>query len=230
MKAMISGGAPLNPEIGKFFAALGLTILQGYGQTESAPVVSVNVRSSNRIDTVGKPMKGVEVKIADDGEILVRGELVMQGYWNDPEATAAALKDGWLHTGDVGEFDRAGRLRITDRKKDIIVLSGGDNVAPQRVEGLLTLQPEIAQAMVYGDKRPHLVALIVPAPDADQPQVAAAVDRVNARLAAIERVRRFVFAPEEFTIANGLMTPTLKTRRGAVLARYRDALETLYRG
>jgi long-chain acyl-CoA synthetase len=130
----------------------------------------------------------------------------------------------------VGEFDADGRLRITDRKKDIIVLSGGDNVAPQRVEGLLTLEPEIAQAMVYGDKRPHVVALIVAAPDADQAQVAAAVERVNARLAAIERVRRFALAPEAFTIANGLMTPTLKTRRSAVLARYRDALEALYRG
>jgi long-chain acyl-CoA synthetase len=230
MKAMISGGAPLNPEIGKFFDALGLTILQGYGQTETAPVVSVNVRSDNRIHTVGRPMKGVEVKIAGDGEILVRGELVMQGYWNDPEATAAALKDGWLHTGDVGEFDAHGRLRITDRKKDIIVLSGGDNVAPQRVEGLLTIEPEIAQAMVYGDKRPHLVALLVAAPDADQAGVAEAVERVNVRLTAIERVRRFALAPDGFTIANGLLTPTLKVRRSAVLARHREALEALYRG
>jgi long-chain acyl-CoA synthetase len=230
LKAMISGGAPLNPDIGRFFTALGLTILQGYGQTESAPVVAVNVRSTNRVETVGKPMHGVEVKIADDGEILVRGELVMQGYWNDPEATAAALDGGWLHTGDVGEFDATGRLRITDRKKDIIVLSGGDNVAPQRVEGLLTLEPEIAQAMVYGDKRPHLVALIVAAPEADHAQAAAAVERVNARLPAIERVRRFALAPEPFTIANGLLTPTLKTRRSAALAHYRDTLEALYRG
>jgi long-chain acyl-CoA synthetase len=230
MKAMISGGAPLNPDIGKFFTALGLTILQGYGQTESAPIVSVNLKSTNRIDTVGPPMKDVEVRIAPDGEILVRGELVMQGYWNDAPATAAALQDGWLHTGDVGEIDPAGRIRITDRKKDIIVLSGGDNVAPQRVEGLLTLEPEIAQAMVYGDKRPHLVALIVPQPEADAAGVAAAVERVNGRLAAIERVRRFVLAPEGFTIANGMMTPTLKVRRGAVVERFRDALEGLYHG
>src|SRR5262249_3885782 len=139
-------------------------------------------------------------------------------------------KDGWLHTGDVGEFDPAGRIRITDRKKDIIVLSGGDNIAPQRVEGQLTLEPEIAQAMVYGDKRPHLVALIAPAPDADQARVSDAVERVNARLTGLERVRRFVLAPDGFTIANGMLTPTMKVRRGAVLARYRDALESLYRG
>ena len=234
LKAMVSGGAPLEPEIGRFFDALGLCILQGYGQTESAPVISVNRPEANRIDSVGRPLDGVEVRIADDGEILVRGELVMQGYWNDPAATAAAIRDGWLHTGDVGEFDREGRLRITDRKKDIIVLSGGDNVAPQKVEGLLSLQPEIAQAMVYGDKRPHVVALIVPEADAgrDAPRaaVAEAVDRVNARLGAHERVRRFALVDEGFTIANGLLTPTLKVRRARVVERYRDALENLYGG
>jgi long-chain acyl-CoA synthetase len=230
MKAMVSGGAPLNPDIGKFFTALGLTILQGYGQTESAPIVSVNVPETNRVDTVGPPMEGVEVKIADDGEILVRGELVMRGYWDDPEATAAAIRDGWLHTGDVGEIDDKGRLRITDRKKDIIVNSGGDNLAPQKIEGMLTLEPEIAQAMVYGDKRPHIVALIVPNPESDRDAVAEAIERVNARLSVIERVRRFALAPEEFTIANGMMTPTLKVRRAQVIARYRDVLEAMYRG
>jgi len=230
MKAMISGGAPLNAEIGKFFTALGLTILQGYGQTESAPIVSVNLKRINRIDTVGPPMKGVEVRIAPDGEILVRGELVMQGYWRDEAATAAALQHGWLHTGDVGELDPAGRIRITDRKKDIIVVSGGDNIAPQRIEGLLTLEPEIAQAMVYGDRRPHLVALIVAEPEVAPDAVAAAVERVNARLAAIERVRRFAVAPEGFTITNGMLTPTLKARRGVIIERYRDVLEGLYRG
>ena len=229
MKAMISGGAPLNPEIGKFFDALGLCILQGYGQTESAPIVSVNLPATNRADTVGPPMKGVEVKIAEDGEILVRGELVMQGYWNDSEATRAALDGGWLHTGDVGEFDAAGRLRITDRKKDIIVNSGGDNVAPQRIEGLLVMEPEIAQAMVYGDKRPHIVALIVPSAELDRDGVGRAIDKVNATLSPIERVRRFVLAPEGFTIANGLLTPTLKIRRNRIVEHYRDALEALYR-
>ncbi|MEE8275640.1 MAG: long-chain fatty acid--CoA ligase, partial [Alphaproteobacteria bacterium] len=165
LKAFVSGGAPLNYDIGVFFVALGVRLLQGYGQTETAPVVSANRPSRIRIHTVGPPFTDVEVKIAGDGEILVRGELTMQGYWNNPEATAEALKDGWVHTGDIGDIDDDGYLRITDRKKDIIVLSGGDTLSPQRVEGMLTFEPELAQAMVYGDRQSHLVALLVP--DAD---------------------------------------------------------------
>ncbi len=252
LKALVSGGAPLNPEIGVFFTALGLRILQGYGQTESAPVISVNRPGSNRMDTVGPPLAGVELRIADDGEILVKGELVMQGYWNDPAATAQAIRDGWLHTGDVGVVDPDGALRITDRKKDIIVLSGGDNVAPQRVEGFLTLEPEIAQAVVYGDKRPHLVALIAPdhgfaaewarahgrdpspgtlfEEPAFREAVAAAVERVNRTLTPIERVRRFALTAEGFTIDNAMMTPTLKPRRAAIVARYGPVFEGLYGG
>ena len=160
---MVSGGAPLNPEIGTFFNAMGLTLLQGYGQTEAGPVVSCNRPAIGlKMDTVGPPLAGVEVRIAEDGEILVRGELVMQGYWRNEAETAKALKDGWLHTGDIGHLDDKGRIVITDRKKDMIVNDKGDNVSPQRVEGMLTLQPEIAQAMVIGDKRPYLVGLIVP--------------------------------------------------------------------
>jgi long-chain acyl-CoA synthetase len=252
LKALVSGGAPLNPEIGVFFTALGMRILQGYGQTESAPVISVNRPGSNRMDTVGAPLDGVEVRIAPDGEILVRGEMVMQGYWNDAAATASAIVDGWLHTGDVGVIEPDGQLRITDRKKDIIVLSGGDNVAPQRVEGLLTLEPEIAQAVVYGDKRPHLVALIAPDPafaaewaqrtgvpperaalidaPAFRDAIAAAVERVNRVLSPIERVRRFALTGEGFTIDNGMMTPTLKPRRAAIVARYGTVFEGLYGG
>ena len=162
LKALVSGGAPLNYDIGLFFTALGLKLLQGYGQTESAPIVSCNRPDRVKIDTVGPPMVDVEVKTADDGEILVRGELVMQGYWSNEKATAETIRDGWLHTGDIGEIDSDGYIKITDRKKDIIVNSGGDNVSPQRVEGFMTVEPEIAQAMVYGDKRPHLVALVVP--------------------------------------------------------------------
>ena len=250
LKAMVSGGAPLNPEIGIFFKALGVELLQGYGQTESAPIISCNLPSKNKIHTVGPPMRDVEVKIAADGEILVRGELVMQGYWNMPDATAAAVVDGWLHTGDIGEFDADGFLRITDRKKDIIVNSGGDNIAPQRIEGLLTLQQEIAQAMVYGDKRPHLVALLVPDPDfakdwakangkaadmaalADDPDfrkaVGAAIERVNAGLSVIERVRRFALTAEPFSIENSMMTPSLKIRRHVIREKYGPALEALY--
>ncbi|MGE5539139.1 MAG: AMP-dependent synthetase/ligase [Gemmatimonas sp.] len=250
LKAMVSGGAPLNPDVGLFFTALGVRILQGYGQTESAPVVSCNLPTHVKVDTVGPPIDGAEVRIADDGEILVRGELVMEGYWNDPANTAVAIRDGWLHTGDIGEFDGDGFLRITDRKKDIIVNSGGDNISPARVEGLLTLRPEIAQAMVYGDKHAYLVAVIVPDEATmadwaaanhrkfDPPHIATdpafrdligrAIDAVNADLSVIERVRRFILADEPFTIANGEMTPTLKVKRHAVKARYGARLEALY--
>ncbi len=250
LKALVSGGAPLNPDIGIFFTALGLRILQGYGQTESAPVISVNRAPDARMHTVGKPMLATEVRIADDGEILVRGELVMQGYWRNAEATAEAIKDGWLHTGDIGHFDENGHLVITDRKKDIIVNSGGDNVAPQRIEGILTAEPEISQAMVYGDKRPHLVALVVPDADwlkdwarkngkagdldalADDAELHKAlsvvVDRVNKSLSNIEKVRRFFVSPTPFSIDNEMLTPTMKVRRHKVRERYGDLLDALY--
>src|SRR5262249_14724390 len=165
LKAMVSGGAPLNPDIGSFFVALGIRLLQGYGQTEAAPVIACNSPARIKIDTVGPPLEGVRVKTADDGEILVAGENVMKGYWNDPEATAQVLEDGWLRTGDVGVVDEDGYIRITDRKRDFIKNSGGETISPARVEGYLTLEPEIAQAMVSGDRRPYLVAVLVP--DAD---------------------------------------------------------------
>jgi long-chain acyl-CoA synthetase len=238
LKAMVSGGAPLNPKIGSFFIALGLRLLQGYGQTETSPVVSANRPDKIKVATVGPPLDGVEVKIAEDGEILVRGPCVMKGYWNEPEATARALEGGWLHTGDVGELDRDGYILITDRKKDFIKNSGGDMIAPARIEGALTLEPQIAQAMVYGDRRPYLVAVIVPAQDvldhakgddaALQKAIAAVVVKVNGGLANIERVRRFIVAREAFTTANGQMTPTLKIRRHAIRQAYGAALEALY--
>ena len=165
LKAFISGGAPLNYEVGMFFTGLGIRLLQGYGQTESGPVISVNPPTGYRIDSVGIPFSEAEVKIANDGEILVKGDLVMQGYWGQEAATSETIVDGWLHTGDVGVIDPDGHIRITDRKKDIIVNSGGDNISPQRVEGFLVAEPEIHQAMVYGDKRPHLVALLIPDTD-----------------------------------------------------------------
>ena len=249
LKALVSGGAPLNPEIGLFFMALGLRILQGYGQTEAAPVISVNRPGDVHIETVGPPMKDVEVRIAGDGEILVRGDLVMRGYWRNEEATEEVIRDGWLHTGDVGEIDGNGCLRITDRKKDIIVNSGGDNISPQRIEGLLTMEPEIHQAMVMGDARPHLVGLLVPDRDwmrawaeengkdagglSDDGDFLAALGavlgRVNDGLSVIERVRRIIVADEAFTIENGLMTPTLKLRRFRITEIYGDRLEALYR-
>ena len=234
MKAMVSGGAPLNAEVGLFFQSLGLILLQGYGQTEAGPVISCNrLKGGVRMDTVGPPLKDTEVRIASDGEIMVRGENVMHGYWRNAEETERVLRDGWLATGDVGHFDEAGRIVITDRKKDLIINDKGDNVSPQRVEGMLTLQPEIAQAMVYGDRRPHLVALLVPeaeiADAADlQQRLSAAVDRVNRDLSVIEKVRRFILADEAFTVENEQMTPSLKVRRHVLKQVYGDRLDALY--
>ena len=234
-KAWVSGGAPLNPEVGNFFESLGITFLQGYGQTESGPVIACNRPSAGiRLDTVGPPVKNTEVRIAEDGEIMVRGELVMHGYWRNPEETARVLRDGWLATGDVGHFDDKGRIKITDRKKDLIVNDKGDNVSPQRIEGMLTIQPEIAQAMVYGDRKPHLVALLVPDPEiASEPDVQQrlqrALDRVNADLSVIERVRRFITADEAFTIENEQLTPSMKIRRHVIGKAYGERLEALYK-
>jgi len=234
-KAWVSGGAPLNPEVGVFFQSLGITFLQGYGQTEAAPLISCNRPSVGiRLETVGPPVKNCEVRIADDGEIMVRGENVMHGYWRNPEETARVLKEGWLATGDVGHFDDKGRIVITDRKKDILVNDKGDNVSPQRIEGMLTLRSEIAQAMVYGDRRPHLVALLVPdpeiasAPDLHQ-RLQAAVDRVNADLSVIEKIRRFILADGAFTIENEQLTPSMKIRRHVISSVYGERLNSLYK-
>jgi long-chain acyl-CoA synthetase len=222
-RAAMSGGARLEPEVGQFFRALGLHIMQGYGQTEAGPVISANPPDATRIETVGKPLEDVTVKIAEDGEILVRGDLVMDGYWGQPEATEAALRDGWLHTGDIGTMDADGYLRITDRKKDIIVLSGGENVSPARVEGMLMAEPEIAQAVVAGDGHAGLTALIVPAEGVDEVAVALAIGRANKRLSVTERVRHHRIVPP-FTMENGLLTATQKIRRSLVLRQYQPAL------
>ena len=260
MKALVSGGAPLNPEIGVFFHSIGLTLLQGYGQTEAGPVISCTRPAAGlKMDTVGPPLMNTEVKIADDGEILVRGELVMKGYWrNQPETERVLVVDPaepdkgpWLHTGDIGHIDGKGRIVITDRKKDLIVNDKGDNVSPQRVEGMLTLQPEILQAMVYGDKRPHLVGIIVTDPEwmaewaeaeglpkdlerlreheKFRAAVRAAVDRVNEQLSVIEKIRKFDFADEPFTIENEQMTPSMKIRRHILRQVYEDKIAALYK-
>ncbi|MEO0690164.1 MAG: long-chain fatty acid--CoA ligase [Pseudomonadota bacterium] len=251
IKAMVSGGAPLNPDVGNFFEAMGLTMLQGYGQTESGPVISCNRPAVGlKMDTVGPPLRGVEIKIADDGEILCRGELVMHGYWRNDAETARTIKDGWLHTGDIGHLDHKGRIAITDRKKDMIVNDKGDNVAPQKIEGMLTLQPEIAQAMVSGDKRPYVVGLVVPDAEwalewarannqkfdlkalQDWPEfrkaVRAAVDRTNKDLSVIEKVRKFEFADEAFAIENEEMTPSMKIRRHKIRDRYQERIDGMY--
>jgi long-chain acyl-CoA synthetase len=227
LKAAMSGGARLEPEVGRFFLALGLLIMQGYGQTEAGPVISANPPNAIRIDTVGRVLQGVELRLADDAEILVHGDLVMDGYWGLPEATAAAIRDGWLHTGDIGALDDDGYLRITDRKKDMIVLSGGENVSPAKVEGMLMAEPEIAQAVVAGDGRSSLTALLVPADGYDDVAAALAVTRVNHRLSVTERIRKQAVVPP-FTLENGLMTPTHKIKRMLVIRSNNEVLAKLH--
>ena len=250
LKALVSGGAALNFEVGIYLSALGLPLLQGYGQTETAPVVSANPPHKIKLDTVGPVLKGTKVKIADDGEILVSGENVMNGYWNDPKATSSTLINGWIHTGDIGEFDEEGYLKIIDRKKDIIVNSGGDNISPSRVEEKLNIEPEIAQSMMYGDFKNYLVAILVPDRDYVQQwakdhhkefniknlnqdsdfikMIKETTERVNKKLSPIEQVRKFLLIDEEFTIENNMMTPTLKVRRFKVKEKYQSQLEKLF--
>ncbi len=224
--AACSGGARLEPEVGRFFLALGLKILQGYGQTEAGPIVSANPPEEIRIDSVGRVLQGVDLRIAGDGEILVSGDLVMDGYWGRPEETAAVIQDGWLHTGDIGVLED-GYLRITDRKKDLIVLSGGENVSPAKVEGMLMAEPEIAQAVVAGDGRAGLTALVVPADGYDDVAVALAVNRTNHRLSVTERIRKHAIVPA-FTVDNGLLTPTQKIRRMLVIRANAQTLAALH--
>ncbi len=237
LKYFISGGAALNPEIGSFFMALGVKLLQGYGQTEASPVISANRPGKIKIETVGPPVAGVEVRFADDGEILVRGDLLMKGYWRDDHSTAATIRDGWLYTGDIGTCDDDGYITITGRKKEIIVNSGGENIVPSRVEALLTIEPEIEQALVDGDRRPWLAAVIVPSAEARAAAasdealkllIAETVERANSRLSQIERVRRFIVADEGFTTENSQLTATLKVRRHVIRAQYQDRLAALY--
>ena len=224
LKAMVSGGARLDPDLSGFFLALGLPVIQGYGQTEAGPVIAVNLPWFNDRRTVGRPLRGVEARIAGDGELLVRGCLVMDGYWGKPDDTAQAIQGGWLHTGDVGRIDDLGRVSITDRKRDFIKLVGGDMIAPAKLEALLMAEPEIAQAVVAGEGQPGILALIVPA----EGQAAdAAVKRVNGKLASIERIRRWAVLDEPFTIENGLLTASMKVKRRAVLARHASALSAL---
>jgi len=234
--AMVSGGARLDPELSGFFLALGLPVLQGYGQSEAGPVISVNLPWDNQRHTVGRPLPGVEARIAADGELLVRGDLVMDGYWNNPQATAAALRvpEGdppgsppWLHTGDVGRMEE-GRIIITDRKRDFIKTLGGDMVSPAKIEGLLMAEPEIAQAVAAGEGQPAIVALLVPAEGMEE-RVAAAVSRVNTRLSSIERIRHWRVLGSPFSVENGLLTPTMKVKRRAVLERYRSEVQALFR-
>ena len=230
LQAMVSGGARLDPDLSGFFIALGLPVIQGYGQTEAGPVVSVNLPWDNHRHTVGPPLKGVACRIAEDGEVLIQGDLVMTGYWGNPDATAAALKPiegaagDWLHTGDVGVLED-GRLRITDRKRDFIKTLGGDMVSPAKIESLLMAEPEIHQALVAGEGKAALVALIVPT-EGMEAKIGDAVRRVNGKLPTIERVRHFA-ATDPFTIENGLLTPTMKVKRRVVIETRKEAIDAL---
>ena len=231
LKAFVSGGGALDKEIGEFLNAIGLPTLQGYGLTETSPVVSCNPIHKIRVETVGPPFKGNQVKIAKDGEILVKGENVMLGYWNNKEDTNKVLKDGWLHTGDIGEIDSDGYLKITDRKKDIIVSAGGDNISPAKIENQLINSEAIDQCMVYGDGKNYLIALIVPNKDFKEQneKINEIVDEINKNLTLVEKIKKFHLIEENFSIENGLLTPTMKVKRNKVIAKYKNILESFYK-
>jgi long-chain acyl-CoA synthetase len=249
---VLSGGAPLSAELAAFFIGAGLPIFEGYGLTETSPVIAVNIPGRRKVGTVGPIIKGVEVKIAPDGEILTRGPHVMKGYWNNPEATAQAIDaEGWFHTGDIGEIDSEGFLKITDRKKDIIINAYGKNIAPQPLEALLKSSPLIGTPVLIGDRRKFLAALIVPNFDKLERDAAAMgirfdsreqlvrddrvkqmfqeeLDRFNRNLDRQEKIRRFALLPRDFTIENDEITPSLKVKRKNIDKKYKDIIDELY--
>ena len=230
LKAFISGGGALDKEVGYFLNAIGLPTLQGYGLTETSPVVSCNSINEIRVETVGKPFKGNLVKIANDGEILVKGENVMLGYWNNEEETNKVLKNGWLSTGDIGEFDGE-FLKITDRKKDIIITPGGDNISPIKIENDLNKSDLIEQSLVYGDNKPYLISLIVLSENnkkATEEQIQQEIDKINKNLSKIEKIKKFFIIKDQFTIENNMMTPTLKLKRYKIIKNYQKELEKLF--
>jgi long-chain acyl-CoA synthetase len=227
-RMFVSGGAPLHRELALFFYGAGLPIFEGYGLTETSSGVAVNGFGKHKVDTVGPVFQGVDVRIGDDGEILVRGPVVMKGYWQKPGATEAVLKDGWFHTGDIGELDADGFLKITDRKKDLLVTSGGKKVAPQPIEAALKASPRIQEALLVGDGEKFVSALIVTAPEASREEVAADIERVNAGLAPFERIKKFDFIPDDLTVESGMMTPSLKLRRKSVVERHRALVARFY--
>ena len=231
LRAFVSGGGALDKEIGEFLNSIGLPTLQGYGLTETSPVVSCNPIHNIKVETVGPPFKGNKIKISEDGEILVKGENVMLGYWNQKEETANVIKDGWLHTGDIGEINpEDGYLKITDRKKDIIVSAGGDNISPAKIENIITNEAEIDQCMVYGDKKNYLVALIVPNKEFlnDKETINRTIEIINKKLTLVEKIKKIQLIDENFSIENGLLTPTMKVKRKKVTEKYKTQLENLY--
>ena len=228
LQAFVSGGGALDQNIGEFLNSVGLPTLQGYGLTEASPVVSCNLPDLVKVESVGPPFRTNKVKIAEDGEILIKGENVMLGYWNLKEETEKTIKDGWLHTGDIGELDNNNYLKITDRKKDIIVNLGGDNISPSKIENILCLNKDIKQSFVYGDKKNYLVALIVSEKEINKEKIKLIIENINKSLTLIEKVKKFVLINEEFTIENGMLTPTLKLKRKEILKNYKQEIENLY--
>jgi len=228
LQAFVSGGGALDQNIGEFLNAIGLPTLQGYGLTETSPVVSCNLPDLVKVETVGPPFRTNKVRIAEDGEILIKGENVMLGYWNLKEETERVIKDGWLHTGDIGELDQNNYLKITDRKKDIIVNLGGDNISPSKIENILCLNEFIKQSFVYGDKKNYLVALLVTEKEINKDKIKLIIENINKSLTLIEKVKKFVLINEEFTIENGMLTPTLKLKRKEIIKKYKQQLENLY--
>jgi long-chain acyl-CoA synthetase len=230
LKAFVSGGGALDKEVGSFLNAIGLPTLQGYGLTETSPVVSCNPIDDIRVETVGPPFKGNIVKIGEDGEILIKGENVMLGYWNNKKETEKVLKDGWLYTGDIGKFEN-NFLRITDRKKDIIITPGGENISPVKIENDLLKLNFIEQALIYGDNKPYLVLLIVLSNDyknLTNEKILEEIQKLNKELPKIEKIKKFFIIKEQFTIENGMLTPTLKLKRYKIIKKYKNEFENLY--
>ena len=230
LKTFVSGGGALDKDVGYFLNSVGLPTLQGYGLTETSPVVSCNPINDIRVETVGPPFSGNQVKLAEDGEILVKGENVMIGYWNNPEETKKVLKDGWLYTGDIGEFEN-NYLKITDRKKDIIITPGGDNISPLKIENEITNSEYFDQAIVYGDNKPYLVALLIlqdEKKDSNKDEINNEIEKINNNLSKIEKIKKFFLIKEKFSIENGMLTPTLKLKRFKIINKYKNSFENLY--
>ena len=228
LQAFVSGGGALDQNIGEFLNSIGLPTLQGYGLTEASPVVSCNIPQKIQVETVGPPFRTNKIKIASDGEILIKGENIMLGYWNKKKDTDEVLKNGWLYTGDIGEFTKDGNLKITDRKKDLIVNLGGDNISPTKLENLLCLNENIKQSYVYGDKKNYLVALIVTDNVSNKEKINEFINNLNKNVSSVEKIKKFKLITQEFTIENRMLTPTLKLKRKEILRNYEQEILNLY--
>jgi long-chain acyl-CoA synthetase len=252
LRLAVSGAAPINPDILRFFDAAGVLVLEGWGMTETSTAATISTPEDFKIGTIGKPFPGCEIKIAEDGEILVKGPNVFQGYYKNEEATRETIVDGWLHTGDIGEIDEDGFIKITGRKKDIIITAGGKNITPANLENEIKQHPLVSQCVVVGDRRPYLVALVTldpedavayakehglpedPAELARNDEIRAAleahVDKVNEKFARVEQVKKIAILPHDLSQESGELTPTLKVKRAVVTDKHQDEIEALYAG